>query len=72
MSACKANAIWFSADRIPLMNNLIGAFGALGALSATRPVELFLQVVSWRDIFGYLAVTTVFIALVILTLVPEK
>ena len=72
VSACKANAIWFSADRIPLMNNLIGAFGALGALSATRPVELILQVVSWRDIFGYLAVTTVLIALVILTLVPEK
>lgn len=72
MSAFKANALWFPADRIPLMNNLIGAFGAVGAVSATRPVELLLHTTGWRDIFGGLAVITVVVSLMILLLVPEK
>ncbi|MEE2996383.1 MAG: MFS transporter [Pseudomonadota bacterium] len=72
MSAFKANALWFPSDRIPLMNNLIGAFGAFGAVSATRPVEIMLHTVAWRDIFGVLAVVTVVVSLMILLLVPEK
>ena len=72
MGAFKANALWFPSDRIPLMNNLIGACGAIGAISATRPVEMLLHVASWRDIFGGLAVVTVIVSLMILLLVPEK
>ena len=72
MAAFKANALWFPADRIPLMNNLIGAFGAVGAISATRPVEILLHSASWRDIFAGLAVATVFVSLAILLLVPEQ
>ncbi|MEE2721837.1 MAG: MFS transporter [Pseudomonadota bacterium] len=72
MGAFKANALWFPADRIPLMNNLIGAFGAVGAVSATRPVEILLHTVGWRDIFAGLAVITVIVSLAILLLVPEK
>ena len=72
MGSFKANALWFPSDRIPLMNNLIGACGAIGAISATRPVEMLLHVASWRDIFGGLAVVTVIVSLMILLLVPEK
>ena len=72
MGAFKANALWFPADRIPLMNNLIGAFGAVGAVSATRPVEILLHSAGWRDIFAGLAVVTVIVSLAILLLVPEK
>ena len=72
MGAFKANAIWFPADRIPLMNNLTGAFGAFGALSATRPVEMLLHIVEWRDIFAGLALATVAASLCILFVVPEK
>lgn len=72
MGAFKANAVWFPADRIPLMNNLTGAFGAFGALSATRPVEMLLHIVEWRDIFAGLAVATVAASLCILLAVPEK
>ena len=72
MAAFKANALWFPADRIPLMNNLIGAFGAIGAVSATRPVEILLHSAGWRDIFAGLAVITVVVSLAILLLVPEK
>lgn len=72
MGSFKANALWFPADRIPLMNNLIGACGAVGAISATRPVEILLHVAGWRDIFAGLAVLTVIVSLAILLLVPEK
>ncbi len=72
MGAFKANALWFPPDRIPLMNNLIGACGAVGAISATRPVEILLHVAGWRDIFAGLAVLTVVVSLLILVLVPEK
>lgn len=72
MGAFKANALWFPADRIPLMNNLIGACGAVGAIAATRPVELLLHVADWRDIFAGLAVLTVMVSILILLLVPEK
>lgn len=72
MGAFKANALWFPADRIPLMNNLIGACGAIGAISATRPVEILLHSASWRDIFAGLAVVTVIVSLAILLVVPEK
>jgi predicted MFS family arabinose efflux permease len=72
MGAFKANALWFPPDRIPLMNNLIGAFGAVGAVSATRPVEILLHSAGWRDIFAGLAVVTVIVSLAMLLLVPEK
>ena len=72
MAAIKANALWFPGDRIPLLNNLIGAFGAFGAIAATRPVEILLHTTDWRDIFAGLAVVTVVISLAILMLVPEK
>ena len=72
MGAFKANALWFPPDRLPLMNNLIGACGAVGAISATRPVEILLHVAGWRDIFAGLAVLTVVVSLLILVLVPEK
>ncbi len=72
MGSFKANAMWFPAERLPLMNNLTGAFGAFGALSATRPVEMLLDVAGWRDIFAGLAVLTAAAALLILVVVPES
>ena len=72
MGSFKANVLWFPADRIPLMNNLIGACGAVGAISATRPVEILLHTTGWREIFAGLAVLTVIVSLAILLLVPEK
>lgn len=72
MGAFKANALWFPPDRIPLMNNLTGAFGAIGAVSATRPLEIILHVADWREVFAGLAVLTVIVSLAILLLVPEK
>jgi len=72
MSAFKANMLWFPADRIPLMNNLTGAFGAVGAITATRPIEMLLHVADWRDIFAGLAAITVLVSISVLFMVPEK
>lgn len=72
MGALKANAMWFPADRLPLLNNLIGACGAIGAVSATKPVEMLLHIATWRDVFAGLAVLTVLASALILIVVPEK
>src|SRR5690606_12096828 len=72
MAALKANVIWFPRERLPLVNGCTAAFGMLGALFSTVPVEFLLQFTSWRMIFGGLAVLALCCALVILLLVPEK
>ena len=72
MSSFKANAIWWPAERLPLMNNLTMAFGSFGALSATVPVEALLQVTGWRELFWGLAAVTAVLAVVTYYLVPEK
>src|SRR6185312_2591009 len=65
MSCFKANAIWFSRDRLPLMNGIATAFGALGALSATIPVGVLVPLIGWRGIFWVLVVLTVVVAALI-------
>jgi predicted MFS family arabinose efflux permease len=46
--------------------------GALGALSATKPVELALRVMDWRTLFFMLAAYTVCASIAIFLVVPEK
>jgi MFS family permease len=41
-SGLKALVLWFPKDRIPLLNGLMIMLGALGAVTATSPAELFL------------------------------
>jgi MFS family permease len=72
MSSFKANAIWWPAERLPLINNVTMAFGSFGALSATAPVEALLQVTGWREMFAGLAVVTALIAVATYVIVPER
>jgi MFS family permease len=72
MSALKANALWWPKERLSLVNNLIGAFGSFGALTATAPLEWALQVAGWREIFAGLAAATALLAVVTLLVVPER
>lgn len=72
MSSFKANAVWWPAERLPLMNNITMAFGSFGALSATAPVEALLQVTDWRTLFGVLAAVTAALAVVTFVVVPER
>jgi MFS family permease len=72
MSSFKANALWWPRERLALMNNLIMAFGGVGALSATAPVHALLTVTDWRMLFVGLAIVTAALAVVTFLVVPER
>jgi MFS family permease len=71
MAAFKAFAMWFPPQRLPMINALLLVFGALGAISATVPVEWFLGFLHWRALFVGLAVFSLLLALVVFTVVPD-
>ena len=72
MACFKANAVWWPRERLPLLNGVTTAFGGLGALSATIPVELLMPVLGWRGIFWALAALTVAASALIYFAVPER
>ena len=72
MAAFKAFTLWFPPERLPLANGIQMVSGGIGALAATTPVELSLQVTDWRGMFLILAGVTVFAAVCVFFIVPEK
>jgi len=72
MAAFKANAIWWPKERLPLVNNAVGAFGSFGALSATSPMHALLGILEWREVFAGLTAVTLALALVVFLVVPER
>lgn len=72
MAAFKAYTMWFDKERWPLINGFQLAAGGLGALAATSPVQLLLHYTDWRGLFTGLAVLSLLIGMLILTLVPKK
>ena len=71
MAALKANVLWFPREKIPLVNGVIFAFGTVGALSTTVPLELLIQTVDWRTVFWWLAGMSVLSGICIYFIVPE-
>ena len=71
MSAFTAFVLWFPRERLPLVNGFYMAFGGLGAISATVPLEAVLQVAHWRTVFWGLGLVTAAVAAVIFVSVPE-
>jgi MFS family permease len=72
MAAFKAYTLWFPKEKWPLINGLQMAAGGLGALTATAPVEAALRITDWRGVFIGLAMFTLFAAVAVFTVVPEK
>lgn len=72
MAAFKAFTLWFPAERLPLVNGIQMVSGGVGALAATTPVELALQVTDWRGVFLLLGMATVAAAVCVFLVVPEK
>lgn len=72
MAGFKAFALWFPVARLAMLNGYLMAFGALGGVAATRPVEAFVQLASWRLMFGLVAAGAVAAALLLWFLVPER
>jgi MFS family permease len=72
MASFKAFVMWFQPQRLPLVNGCLLTFGALGALTATLPVEWWLITVSdWRGLFIALAVFSGAVALAVFLVVPD-
>jgi MFS family permease len=72
MAAFKAFTLWFPPERLPLANGIQMISGGVGALAATTPVELSLQLTDWRGVFLILAGLTVVAAACVFLIVPEK
>lgn len=71
MASFKAFAMWFPPQRLPSVNAFLLTFGALGAISATVPVEWFLGFLDWRMLFGGLAGFSLVISLTVFAIVPD-
>ncbi len=72
MAAFKGFVMWFPPGRLPLVNGLQMAVGGVGALTATVPIETALAFTDWRGIFMALGGLTVFAAILLFTVVPDK
>lgn len=71
MASFKAFAMWFAPERLPSIYACLMAFGALGAISATVPVEWFLGLADWRTLFLGLGLLTVAVSIAVFSIVPD-
>jgi len=72
MGSIKAFTLWFPLARLATLNGWILAIGALGAMSATAPVEALAGSYGWRALFYGLAAGCAGVAALICLVVPEK
>lgn len=72
MSSMTAFVLWFPLERMATLVGWMLLVGAIGALSATKPVELALRIMDWRTLFLVLAGYAVCASLAIFLVVPEK
>ncbi len=71
MSSFTAFAIWFPHRHLPLVNGCFMAFGGLGALAATKPVQWALELTDWRGLFLTLSATTAMVAVLVFVSLPK-
>ncbi len=71
MASYKAITLWFPPERQASLNAAVMAAGALGALSATRPLAWLLPYLGWRGTYAGLAGLVVLVAVLIFS-APEQ
>lgn len=72
MGALKGFAMWYPPQRQSSMTGFIMAAGALGALTASAPVEAMLPIVGWRGVFWIIAAVAAAIAAWIFLSLPDE
>ncbi len=71
MATMKTYTLWFPPEKISTLNGIQFAVGVLGAISATKPTQLLLEIYSWRDITLAFALLT-FVAAAVYVLVAPR
>ncbi|MBW7861863.1 MAG: MFS transporter [Rhodocyclaceae bacterium] len=72
MAGLKGFAMWYPPERQSSMTGFIMAAGALGALTASAPLEALLPVLGWRGIFWIIAAVAAGIACFIFVAIPDE
>jgi predicted MFS family arabinose efflux permease len=72
MASLTAFVLWYPAERISTMNAIAFSAGAVGAMTATVPLELVLRVWPWREAFMLIVAATVVVSFVLWLWVPER
>ena len=72
MGSIKAFTLWFPLARLATLNGWTIAFGGLGGLAATSPLEALLTPLGWRAVFVGMAAGCALAAAAIFFIVPEK
>jgi len=72
MGSIKAFTLWFPLARLATLNGWMIAFGGLGGLAATSPLEALLTPLGWRAVFVGMAAGCALAAAAIFFIVPEK
>ncbi len=71
-TAFKAVTVWFPRDRLATGNGMILFAGALGAVTSTRPLQIFLATYDWRYMFIVAAIVAIALALFVALVMPER
>lgn len=72
VSTFKIQTILFDKDDIPLMTGLTNTVGNFGALIATAPLAILVLFVGWRNMFLYLGIFTILLAIFIYFIVVKS
>ena len=54
MGAFKAFAVWYPKERLPLLIGIFMSAGGMGAIVASTPLEMALQITDWRGVYLFL------------------
>lgn len=72
MAGLKGFTLWFPREKLASMTGYIMSCGALGAVTASAPLEAALPFLGWRGAFWVVAALAAGIAVLIFVAMPEK
>ena len=72
MAGLKGFAMWYPHERQSSMTGFIMASGALGALTASAPLEALLPLLGWRGVFWVIAFAALATAVFIFASLPDE
>ncbi len=72
MAGLKGFALWYPPERQSSMTGFIMAAGALGALTASTPMEAMLPILGWRGVFWLIAGLSFALSLLVFSTLPNE